>query len=84
MNGQKLCDIPFTSASSTWPCGDGVTLRYWVIRKTEEDSAGFFLLELPRSRMTPGRGIELTLSTPGTGSGRWIAVAPYRDVLSDF
>ena len=84
MNGRKLCEVEFTSESGAWNCGDGVRLRFHVMRKTAEDSAGFFLLDVPRSRLTPGDGVELSWSAPGKGSRRWIAVAPYRDVLDDF
>jgi beta-galactosidase len=85
MNGHKLGEVPFTSESSSWSCGDGVMLHYWPIRKTGEDSAGFFLLDVPRAHLTSAGGtIELSWSAPGKGSRRWIAVAPYRDVSDDF
>ena len=82
LNGQKLLDIPFTSSSTEWPCGPGATLRYFVLRKTPDDTAGLFFLTLPTSKVPPSRSVELTLSAPGKGSRRWISLVPYRDVLS--
>jgi hypothetical protein len=81
MNGRKVCDIPFVSASAQWPCDLSATLRYQVCRTTDEDTFGLFCLSIPTAKVVPGQPVELTLTGTAEGSQRWISVSPYRDVV---
>jgi hypothetical protein len=84
VDGRKVCKVPFTGESAEWPCDGGGRLRYYVLRRTSEDTAGVFFLTLPKGQFEPGRAVSLTLSAPGKGSRRWISVAPYRDACRSF
>jgi hypothetical protein len=81
VDGRKACEVPFTDTSAEWPCAGGGTLRFYVLRRTSEDSAGLFFLTLPKGQWQAGKAVSLTLSTAGKGSRRWMSLAPYRDAL---
>lgn len=79
LDGRLLCEISFVRDSGQWPCQGGGALRYSITDRTDEDTFGIFVLTLPASRAVPGKSFDLTLSASGTGSYRWVSVAPYRD-----
>lgn len=83
IDGEKALDFDITRSSHTWRSGE-VELHYLVTWSSDQDSAGFFLLDLPASKIRPGQPLRLEVRSRGEGSRRWFAVDPVEGPVERF
>jgi hypothetical protein len=83
INGRHVLDFPFVQTTTTWKSPDGAArLQYLVLRSTNEDSFGLFLLTVPKSQVKAGEPVELTITATAQKSQRWFGLNPITDVVA--
>jgi hypothetical protein len=76
-------DFTFAQTTTTWKTPDGLArLQYLVLRTTNEDSFGLFLLTVAKSQVKPGEPAELSVTATTQNSQRWFGLNPLTDVVA--
>ena len=81
LNEKPCISFNLPEDSRTWVSDDGqVKLRYESKWNNTEDWSGLFYLEVANSVLTPGEPVQFSVESMGSGSRRWLALAPYADL----
>jgi hypothetical protein len=83
VDGKKLIEARLSDQAVEWIGADGARLKFVPHVVNSEDRLGIFYLTLPPGSANPGRRVELSWRATGSGSRRWVSVAPYRDVVRE-
>ncbi len=82
IDGQLRLRFDVTEHLTSWQSDNGDTsLLFRPTWKSGEDAAGFFYLSLSGDLVTPGESVRIGIRSLGSGSQRWFALHPVKDVV---
>ncbi|MEE3368700.1 MAG: neutral/alkaline non-lysosomal ceramidase N-terminal domain-containing protein [Planctomycetota bacterium] len=82
IDGQLKLRFDITEHLTRWQSANGDTgLLFRPTWRSGEDAAGFFYLSLARDLVTPGKSVQVGIRSLGSGSQRWFALHPVKDVV---
>ena len=82
IDGKLRLRFDVTEHLTSWQSDNGDTsLLFRPTWKSSEDAAGFFYLSLSGDLVTPGKSVRVGIRSLGSGSQRWFALHPVKDVV---
>ena len=82
IDGKMRLRFDVTDQVTSWQSDNGDTsLLFRPTWKSGEDAAGFFYLSLSGDLVTPGKSVRVGIRSLGSGSQRWFALHPVKDVV---
>jgi hypothetical protein len=84
IDGKPAINFNLTREETSWKRPDGfATLRFVPLRMLPSDALGFFYLTIHRNELAPGQPLRLAVTCMGSGSRRWFALHPYKDLFDE-